>query len=123
MGGMSGIGAGLLGLLSVGVLTLLGVGLVSVGLGTVKKVHAPAGFCLAGAGALIAVASILRQLSSFALSVAGMRFGTMFTLTQVLTTGMHVLAGVLLPVSIFLLATAIKQGAGQIQAQGQRIHY
>ncbi|MDC0749484.1 hypothetical protein [Polyangium mundeleinium] len=120
---MSGIGAGLLGLLSVGVLTLLGVGLVAVGLGTVKKVHAPAGFCLAGAGALIAFASILRQLLNFAFRFSGMGLGTMFTLTQVLTTGMHVLAAVLLPVSIFLLATAIKQGAGQIQAQGPRIHY
>ncbi|MDI1431953.1 MULTISPECIES: hypothetical protein [Polyangium] len=120
---MSGVGAGLLSLASVAVLTLLGVGLVTVGLGTVKKVHGPAGFCLAGAGALIAFASILRQLLSFALSFAGMRLGTMFTLTQVLTMGMHVLAAVLLPVSIFLLATAIKQGAGQIQTQGTRIHY
>ncbi|MDI3289809.1 hypothetical protein [Polyangium sp. 15x6] len=113
----------LLSLASAGVLTLLGVALVAVGLGTVKKVHDLAGFCLAGAGGLMTVASILRQLLSFALSFAGMRVGTMFTLTQVLTTGMQVLAAVLLPVSIFLLANAVKQGAGQIQAQGPRIHY
>ncbi|MDC3954586.1 hypothetical protein [Polyangium jinanense] len=120
---MSGLGMSLLGLASAGVLTLLGVALVVVGLGTVKKVHDLAGFCLAGAGGLMTVASVLRQLMSFALSFAGMGFGTLFTLSQILTMGMHILAAVLLPVSIFLLANAVKQGAGQVQAQGPRIHY
>ncbi|MDI1443248.1 hypothetical protein [Polyangium sp. 6x1] len=121
MGGLSGLGMGLLGMASSGVLTLLGVALVAVGLGTVKKTHAAAGYCLAGAGAIMSFASVLRQLVNFSLSFAGAGLGTLYTLSQVLTTLMHIVAGVLLPVSIFLLANAVKQGAGQ--TQGPRIHY
>ncbi|MDI1477047.1 hypothetical protein QHF84_10570 [Polyangium sp. y55x31] len=123
MGGVSGIGASLLGLANTGVLTLLGVALVVVGLGTVKKTHAAAGFCLAGSGALMAFGSVLRGILNFALSFAGGGLGTLYTLSHVLTTLMNLLAAVLLPVSIFLLANAVKQGAGQSQAQGPRIHY
>jgi len=120
MGGMS-IGASLLGLASAGVTILFGVALVVVGLGAVRRVHGVAGMCLAGAGGLTALASLMRMILNFALSFMG--FGTLYTLTSVLLTGMHMLAAVLIPVSIFLLANAIKQGAGQVQAQGPRIHY
>jgi hypothetical protein len=119
MGGMSGLGASLLGFASSGAMILFGVTLVAVGLGTVRRTNGPAGMCLAGAGALAAFAALVRLILSFALSFMG--FGTLYTLTSVLTTGMNLIAAVLVPVSIFLLANAIKQGAGQ--TQGPRIHY
>jgi hypothetical protein len=117
---MGGIG-GLLGIASMGVLAVLGVGLIVVGLGTVKRVHALAGFALAGAGGLMAFAAVVRQIMSFALSFTGI--GTLYTLSTLFTTGMHILAAVLLPVSIFLLTNAVKQGGGQVPPGGPRIHY
>lgn len=120
MGGMNALGAGLLNFASAGITILFGVAFVVVGLGAVRRVHGGAGLALAGAGALTAFASLVRLVLSFALSYFG--FGTLFTLLQVLTTGMHVLAAVLVPVSIFLLANAVKQGAGQAQPGAPRMH-
>ncbi len=122
MGGLNGaFGGTLMSLFSTGVLTLFGVGLVVVGLSNVRRVSSTAGLCLAGAGGLLAFGAVVRQVVNFALSFGGMGLGTLFTLSQVFTTGMQLLGIVLVPVSIFLLANAVKQGSGP--GQGPRLHY
>jgi len=86
---------------------LLSVGLAVIGLVYVRRVNAIAGLCLVGAGALGALGSIIRRLVGLVFSFLG---GTpLYTLSQILTTGLSIVAGLLIPVAIFLLANTIKQ--------------
>ena len=96
---------------SSGIALLLSIGLAVVGLVYVRRVNLMAGLCLAGAGALGAFASIIRRFVSLAATFFG---GTaIFSASQIFTTLLTSLAGVLIPVAIFLLANAIKQGPRQ----------
>lgn len=90
-----------------GLATLLSVGLAVVGLTYVRRVNAMAGLCLAGAGLLGAFGALIRRLVALAFSFTG---GTaIFTISQILTTLLSLLGGLLVPVAIFLLANTIKQ--------------
>lgn len=99
----------IMSLASSGITLLLSVGLAVVGLVYVRRVNLMAGLCFAGAGALGAFASIIRRIVSLAASFFGST--AIFTASQILTTLVTALAGVLLPLGIFLLANAIKQGS------------
>lgn len=90
-----------------GLSTLLSVGLAVVGLVYVRRVHALASICFVASGALGAFGSVIRRLVSLAFSFT--RGTPIFTISQVLTSLLSVLAGALIPVAIFLLATAIKE--------------
>lgn len=97
----------LLGFATSGLGLLLSVGLLVVGLVYVRRVSAIAGLCLVGAGALGAFGSLIRRLVGIAFSFIG---GTsLYTVSQILTTGLSIVAGLLIPVAIFLLANTIKQ--------------
>ena len=100
---------GILGLASSGIALLLSVGLAVVGLIYVRRADPMAGLCLAGAGALGAFASTIRRIVSLVANFVG---GTaIFTVSQLFTTLITCLAGVLIPLAIFLLANAIKKGS------------
>jgi hypothetical protein len=105
---MSGGVYGLLGLLSTGLYLLIALALVVVGLTHVRRVQAMAGFCLAGAGAVVGFGAVARQVSSFAFSLGG---SSVFVVVQVLTLLTSLLSGVLAAAAIFLLAGALKQGS------------
>jgi hypothetical protein len=97
----------LLSFASSGLATLLSLGLVVVGLVHVRRANPIAGLLLAGAGALGAFGSLIRRLVSLAFSFTS---GTpLFTISQILTTGLSILSGLLIPVAIFMLANSIKQ--------------
>ena len=102
---------GLLSTFSSGIATLFGVGLVVVGLVYVRRVSAIAGFCMAGAGALGAFQAVIRRIVGFLFSFGGGT--TIYTASQIFTTLISIVAGLLVPVSIFLLANAIKQAPRQ----------
>jgi hypothetical protein len=99
----------LLGFASSALATLLSVGLAVVGLVYVRRANSMAGICLAGAGALGAFASIIRRIVALVANFVG---GTaIFTLSHIFTSLLTILASLLIPLSIFLLANAIKQNA------------
>jgi hypothetical protein len=101
----------LLGLASSGLATLLSIGLAVVGLAYVRRVNTMAGLCMAGAGLLGAMGSVIRRIVSFAMSfIGGM---TLLTISQIFTTLLSLLASALIPLAIFLLANAVKQGTRQ----------
>ena len=101
----------ILSLASSGVAFLFSIGLAVVGLVYVRRVNLMAGFCLAGAGALGAFASIIRRIVTLVATFFG---GTaIFTISQIFTTLVTALAGLLIPLAIFLLANSVKQGSRQ----------
>ncbi len=100
----------ILGMASSGIALLLSVGLAVVGLVYVRPVNSMAGYCLAGAGALGAFASIIRRIVSVAANFF-LGVPSIFTASQLFTTLVTSLAGVLIPLAIFLLASSIKQGS------------
>jgi hypothetical protein len=86
---------------------LLSIGLAVVGLAYVRKVNTMAGLCFAGAGALGALGSIIQRVASVATSLA--HNTTILTISQVFTSLLSMLAGLLIPLGIFMLANAVKQ--------------
>lgn len=94
---------------SSGITLLLSVGLAVVGLVYVRPVNMMAGLCLAGAGALGAFSAIIRRIVSLVANIFG--GSAIFTASQIFTTLVTALAGVLLPLAIFLLASSVKQGS------------
>lgn len=97
----------LLNFASGGLATLLSIGVAVVGLVHVRRVHTLAGLCFAGAGLFGALGSVIRRFSSLASSFVG---GTIvYTVSQIFTTLLAIVAGALLPLGIFLLANAVKQ--------------
>jgi len=112
MGGM--FGSQLLGLASSAISILLGVILIVVGLTQVRRASPLGGLCLAGAGALNAFGTLVSQVVHFTLSLTGFGEGmTVLTATQLLTSLLHVVAAVLVPVGIFMIAGDVKRGSAQ----------
>lgn len=99
----------ILGVASTGLTTLLSIGLAVVGIAYVRQVNTMAGLCFVGAGALSAFGSVIQRFASLATSFA--HNTTILTISHIFTALLSMLAGLLVPIGIFLLASAIKQNA------------
>lgn len=97
---------------AMGLLTLLSLGILLVGLVYVRRVNVMAGLCMAGAGGLGALGAVIRRIMSLAINIGGGGY-MLLTLSQIFTTLLAIVASALLPVAIFLLANAVKQGTRQ----------
>ncbi len=88
-------------------IALVSVGLVVAGIVYIRRVSRAAALCLVGAGALNLIAIVVRTLINA--MVEGTGTTNISTATRILTMFSSILAVMLLPLAIFLLANAIKQ--------------